>query len=230
MSTFNPAQPPPLYDVLQALKSEIFKTLRVCLPATITKVHSVGGAVTSVDAQPAVLLTIPQAGNSVGQSIPYPQLLNCPVVTIQGGGTVGGVAAAFPIAIGDSCLVFFADRCMDAWKQNGTPALIPNIRMHDLSDGFALVGINFPAKPLKVSLSAGEGGLCETVASAGSGAKVVINPVTHKIKVANTTKNLETTLQLLIIGILGMTSGGNPMVDATGSIAIAATDLAELLY
>lgn len=84
------------------------------------------------------------------QSIQMPLLLDCPIQW-QGG---GGVTLTFPIKEGDECLVIFSSRCIDAWWQqgfvagqagtpvNGKQAMDPpDLRMHNLSDGFALVGV-----------------------------------------------------------------------------------------
>jgi phage baseplate assembly protein gpV len=49
----------------------------------------------------------------------------------------------FPVVAGDECLVVFSSRCIDAWWQNGGYANNQAMfRMHDLSDGFAFVGIS----------------------------------------------------------------------------------------
>lgn len=69
--------------------------------------------------------------------IDYPVLVNCPVVFLFGG--QGNLT--FPIAAGDTCLVLFADRDIDAWFSSGQDSAPNSDRMHDLSDGIALVGI-----------------------------------------------------------------------------------------
>jgi hypothetical protein len=84
------------------------------------------------------------------QSIQLPVLLDCPVLWLGG----GGVTMTFPITAGDECLVIFSSRCIDAWWQQGfVPGQAgvpvngkqtmdpPDLRMHNLSDGFALVGV-----------------------------------------------------------------------------------------
>ena len=49
----------------------------------------------------------------------------------------------FPIAAGNETLVIFASRCIDAWWQSGGyHNQQMELRMHDLSDGFAFVGIS----------------------------------------------------------------------------------------
>lgn len=45
-----------------------------------------------------------------------------------------------PVAIGDEVLIVFSSRCIDAWWQSGGIQLPMEIRMHDLSDGFAIPG------------------------------------------------------------------------------------------
>lgn len=83
-------------------------------------------------------------------SIQMPVLLDCPILW-QGG---GGMTLTFPIKAGDECLVIFSSRCIDAWWQQGFIAGQagspvkgkqamdpPDLRMHNLSDGFAIVGV-----------------------------------------------------------------------------------------
>src|SRR5690242_15965782 len=64
-------------------------------------------------------------------------LPNVPVVFPRG----GQATLTFPVAAGDECLVVFASRCIDGWWQDGgykNKPLMP--RMHNLSDGFAILG------------------------------------------------------------------------------------------
>ena len=72
-------------------------------------------------------------------------LIHVPVL-FPGG---GGCTLTFPVEAGDECLVVFASRCIDSWWQSGgfqNPQV--EMRMHDLSDGFALVGVRSQARPL----------------------------------------------------------------------------------
>ena len=71
--------------------------------------------------------------------IAYPMLIRLPVVIL--GGSNGQITA--PITPKDPCLVLFNDRDMDLWLENGNLQNPPNTsRLHDLSDGIALVGLN----------------------------------------------------------------------------------------
>lgn len=68
--------------------------------------------------------------------VEIPLLLDVPVM-FPGG---GGFTLTFPVAPGDECLVIFADRCIDAWWDMSGVQVQSEFRMHDLSDGFALMG------------------------------------------------------------------------------------------
>lgn len=82
-----------------------------------------------------------------------PLLVDVPVQYPQGGGCV----MTFPIAPGDECLVIFSSRHIDSWWDSGgvQPPMSP--RMHDLSDGMAIVGFfSRPRVPAGVSSSRAE--------------------------------------------------------------------------
>lgn len=71
--------------------------------------------------------------------VEIPLLVDCPVIFPNG----GGFTLSFPVVVGDECLVIFSSRCIDSWWQLGAssgPQVQAEIRMHDLSDGFALLG------------------------------------------------------------------------------------------
>lgn len=65
-----------------------------------------------------------------------PLLVDCPVQFPSG----GGCSLTFPVKAGDECLVVFSSRCIDAWWQQGGVQPPMEARMHDLSDGFVLLG------------------------------------------------------------------------------------------
>lgn len=68
--------------------------------------------------------------------VELPLLVDCPVQFPAG----GGCTLTFPVKAGDECLVVFSSRCIDAWWQSGGVQVQPELRMHDLSDGFVLLG------------------------------------------------------------------------------------------
>ncbi|WP_207953238.1 Gp138 family membrane-puncturing spike protein [Paenibacillus agricola] len=66
-----------------------------------------------------------------------PLLLDVPIVIPR----AGGFALTLPIVPGDECLVVFADRCIDAWFSSGGVQNQIESRRHELSDGFAIIGV-----------------------------------------------------------------------------------------
>lgn len=71
-------------------------------------------------------------------------LPECPDVPVYFPGG-GGYVLTFPVAPGDDCLLVFAERAIDFWWEKGGVQNPSEVRMHDLSDGFAFVG--FRPKP-----------------------------------------------------------------------------------
>jgi len=66
-----------------------------------------------------------------------PLLIFVPIVFPVG----GGFALTLPLAQGDEVLVIFAARCIDAWWQNGGyQNTQPELRLHDIGDGFCIPG------------------------------------------------------------------------------------------
>ncbi|NIF20252.1 Gp138 family membrane-puncturing spike protein [Candidatus Pantoea multigeneris] len=108
-------------------------------------------------------------------SAPLPLLVDVPVVFQRG----GGCSLTFPISEGDECLLVFSDRCIDFWWQSGGVQEAVDDRMHDLSDAFAIVGLQSGATKIggisttavelrsddgetKLSLSPGDGTISGT--------------------------------------------------------------------
>lgn len=82
-----------------------------------------------------------------------PQLVDVPLAFPSG----GGFTMTFPVKAGDECIVFFAQRCIDAWWQSGGVQQQADLRMLDISDGIAFVGIrSTPRKLSAVSASSAQ--------------------------------------------------------------------------
>ncbi|MGU2444445.1 Gp138 family membrane-puncturing spike protein [Burkholderia cenocepacia] len=106
----------------------------------------------TVAIQPGIKIPI-RARDGTVSTVALPQLVDCPAQFPSG----GNCTLTFPVARGDECLVVFASRCIDAWWQSGGVQEQADIRMHDLSDGFAILG--FRSKPrtlLNVSTSSAQ--------------------------------------------------------------------------
>ena len=106
--------------------------------STVAKVVAVKEK--TIDCQPVVNRLVN------GKSIELPVFVDVPPVFLQGGSS----HTTYPIAIGDYCILMFCERSFDKWYQ-GTDFVTPiELRMHDYSDGFALVGINPLASALPI--------------------------------------------------------------------------------
>lgn len=75
----------------------------------------------------------------------YPLLLQCPVMVLFGGVDF----MSMPIIPGDNCIVLFNDREIDNWLYSGGVQAPSSPRVHDISDGIAIVGI----RPLTNSIA-----------------------------------------------------------------------------
>ena len=123
-------------DPIKALQNAINGRLVETWTALPGIIHSYNAVAMTVQVQPSVQARV-LSPNQTWSNVSLPLLLDCPVVFPSG----GGITLTFPIAEGDECLVVFGSRCIDAWWQNGGVQPQAEIRMHDLSDGFALVGV-----------------------------------------------------------------------------------------
>lgn len=213
----------PFYDLLQQLKSETFKDLRVSLPGLITAINSDG----TVDVNIGVMQNVSKLGLIAGLDFTYPMLTSCPLFSLQG----GGVGAIMPVEIGDECWITFSDRCIDAWFQSGGPAPLPNFRMHDIADGFVTVGPNSLTNPLRTPLLPNEGGICETdIDVPTNGAKIVVNSETHKINISNGLAGINSLYMILFAVLTALESDPGLDVSTHSIIATALISLSALLY
>lgn len=89
----------------------------------------------TISCQPTIQgVTSDQNNNMTYVNLPL--LADVPIVFPS----AGGFTITLPIQVNDEVLVIFASRCIDAWWQSGGIGLPIEMRMHDLSDGFAIPG------------------------------------------------------------------------------------------
>ncbi len=69
---------------------------------------------------------------SLGQKIPKPELVNIPVLTLQG----GGIFMSFPLKAGDSGWLIACDRDISVFKQNLEESSPNSYRKHCFNDAF----------------------------------------------------------------------------------------------
>lgn len=106
--------------------------------ATIARVTSVGA--TTISVQPVINRVVD------GRSIQLPVFTEVPPLFMQGGSSY----TAHPIAVGDYCLLVLTERCFDRWHEGQDFRSPAEYRMHDYSDGIAIVGVNPRAGALTI--------------------------------------------------------------------------------
>jgi hypothetical protein len=116
-----------LKDTIFMAIDEALSNIHTCTIAKIEKVNA-----TTIDAKPVFNRVVD------GKSIALPLFTKIPLFSLQGGSS----HIVMPIAVGDYCLLIFTERCSDAWLAGNDNVTPLEYRMHDYSDGFALVGVN----------------------------------------------------------------------------------------
>lgn len=136
--TYQNPVPPSMTALLEAVKREVKKAINA-VRIGIIQGFDIGGAgvaatVTVKIAQQQVTSIQADGTRTLAE---YPVLLKVPVYFPAG----GGYTLTFPIAAGDECIILFNDREIDNWLINGGGTAPTSGRVHDLSDGMALVGL-----------------------------------------------------------------------------------------
>ncbi len=125
-----------LSGLLEEAGQNLQSNLHTCVLCKITKVNP-----KTVNCQPIVNRIVD------GVSVELPEFVDVPAVTMQGGSSY----IAMPLTVGDYCILMCMERCFDQWYNSVRvdKSLPLDFRMHDYSDGFALVGVN----PLKDAIT-----------------------------------------------------------------------------
>lgn len=118
-------------DILLSINCHAIGTVQSFNPVNQTVTATINYKKTFFDFNPATQQYDPRL-------VDYPLLVDVPVIVLGGGGT----NVTFPVSQGDECLVLFNDRDKDNWLRSGQPGPVATGRLHSLSDGFALVGVN----------------------------------------------------------------------------------------
>lgn len=201
---------PSFSDSMTNLKQDIFRSMN-CIKVGVIQSFDI----TKATAQIQILFKRVLSDGTI-QS--YPVLVDCPIVTVQG----GGAYLQMPITKGDNCLLFFSDRNIDAWYKTGSENAPFDLRCHDLSDGIAIVGLN------SLISSIPDYSTTEMRITFG-GAKIAESG--GKVTIQNATTSLLTVIDGLIDVVKALTVGGFP-IDAGGLTALEAykATIATLLY
>jgi len=134
----------------------------------------------------------------------YPMAISCPVVTLTGG--TGHIT--MPIKQGDTCILMFNDRDIDAWWASGQVNQEPTTaRTHNIADAIALVGIRHS----KNAISNYDP---DRVVIANDKAKVMLS--SEKIAIKNDVQNLKDLL-------VGLSDALNSFATATSLATVEPT-------
>lgn len=118
-------------------RRQIIDTIMMAVDTALANVHT--ATVARVTAVGAKTISCRPVINRVvnGESVSLPEFVEVPPVFMGGGSSF----MTWPISAGDYCLLIFTERCFDRWYagQDYQPPL--EMRMHNYSDGFAIVGI-----------------------------------------------------------------------------------------
>lgn len=118
------------------LIKKLSKNIHVALPAIITEIDY---EKQTCKAQSVIREYIDN------EFVDMPEFLDIPFFILSG----GDYSITMPIQKDDECLIVFADSCIDSWWQSGGIQNPIEIRNHDLSDCFALVGFRSQDKKLE---------------------------------------------------------------------------------
>ncbi|HET8689331.1 MAG TPA: Gp138 family membrane-puncturing spike protein [Methanosarcina sp.] len=150
--------------------------LWTALPAIIVSADYTKQTLT---AQPTISATITNQQQQK-QTVKMPLLVDVPFQCYGGSDFIFTI----PNLAGSECLIVFASRCIDSWWQNGGVQNPAEHRMHDLSDGFAIIGFNSqPNKIINYNTSAPE------LRSRDNATKITMTPSNITITSASVTVN-----------------------------------------
>lgn len=162
----------------------------------------------TVSVQPSIQ-GIQSSPDGASRPVNLPLLVDVPIVWPR----AGGFALTFPVAAGDEVLVVFSARCIDSWWQSGGIGAPAEARMHDLSDGFAILAPTSQPRKLSgvsssnVQLRDESGATFVEITPAGAVRVVATSQVDIEAPTINITGALNVTGEMNLVGELTQSSG-----------------------
>jgi hypothetical protein len=131
-------------EALRTLLEGFQEQIWTAIPAVVVSYNPTAGGNGTIVAQVAISDLYRDAAGTPSWVNP-PPIPDIPVMFPS----AGGFSLTFPIKPGDECLLVMACRNIDGWWASLTrPAVQMDLRMHHLSDAFALFGVKARGKPL----------------------------------------------------------------------------------
>lgn len=175
------------------------------LPGVVAAVNL---AAQTLSVQPTVQGSV-ASPDGAKQLVNLPLLVDVPIVWPR----AGGFALTFPISAGDEVLVVFASRCIDSWWQSGGIGAPAEARMHDLSDGFAILAPTSQPKKLSgvsstnVQLRDEAGTTYVEITPDGKARVVAATQIDVEAPTVNITGDLNVTGEMNLVGQLTQSGG-----------------------
>jgi hypothetical protein len=145
------------------------------------------------------------------QKVNLPLLVDVPICYPN----AGGFALTLPIAIGNEALVIFSSRCIDSWWQNGGVGIPMELRMHDLSDGFAIPGpCSLPNVLPAISTTDAQFRNKAGTAYVSIGASGKIGFQNSAVSLKTTLTNLQSALNTFMTTLAGFSGGSSPVTQS----------------
>lgn len=144
---------PDLNLLLQNKKYEIKTEINCIAVGTVTAFTATNSKAPTVSVLVNYLRVIyggvaqnaPNSDTVNNKTLPYPTIINCPLLISAGGSSY----LTFPVAVGDQCVILFNDRDIDNWWTTGSANSAPNSnRVHDLNDAMVFVGVRPQNSPI----------------------------------------------------------------------------------
>lgn len=123
---YNNTANPTIETVILSAIAEGLANTHTNLIAKVTKVNK-----TTIDCKPVISRVVNK------NKIDLPTFIEVPVMNLLGGSS----SIQMPITVGDYCVLFVIERCIDNWYAGVDFEKPLEIRMHDYSDAVAIVGL-----------------------------------------------------------------------------------------
>jgi len=154
-------------DVQDVAKFVFDQSIKNVHTNIIGRVEKVNGS--TVDVMPSIRKI------ENGSEVSSPLFKDVPVITLQGGGSYD----SYPIAVGDYCILYITEDCLDRWYEGEDDKPPIEDRHFDYSDSFALVGLNQKSNAIPIpSVATVEGEReCTGDHTFTGGADIIINGI-----------------------------------------------------
>ncbi len=215
---------PELADLLALLKKDILLGFNCHHVGTIQSFNSTQQTATAtINYRRTYFRPDPAGGGEyVAELVPYPVLLDCPVLFLGGGSGV----LTFPVEEGDECVILFNDRDIDNWFSGSSDSAVATPRLHSTADALILVGVRSLANVVpefsgskielrtkdgtsKVSIDPDTGDI--TVQSGENGLEFVVHD-DGKMSFTNTGGEFVAALYAMLNALSTATAGGYPLI------------------